>query len=344
MTLKSSLNKLQHAMRPGGSALAEAPAAKSAKPGGKSSAFAGFSGLQGRDGGAQSGGMAPRSMNALRGRAPMAQALSNAAQHARDSVQQFSQGMRQEIKQHKNGFSALRAESHQMSRPGFGYGAVAQHHRTAQTAHQQRSQQAYANAAQSARGFFGETARGVSAGVRGAAYSVAKNMERFDPRRLAHKASHYGNAVLHKAGQAAMVGLGGALLAGVAVTHGVDRARYKMGQMAHAANHAVNQGVNHAMYRVDHAVQSAAHRIDNALYRVDHAVNQVSHAAHSVAYQAGYMAQNAINHVTYPIRAAAHTYQSLAHAASVFKQDMAHFNAYGMQHSYQQYHARPQWY
>jgi len=270
----------------------------------------------------------------------MAQALSNAAQHARDSVQQFSQGMRQEIKQHKNGFSALRAESHQMSRPGFGYGAVAQHHRTAQTAHQQRSQQAYANAAQSARGFFGETARGVSAGVRGAAHSVAKNMERFDPRRLAHKASHYGNAVLHKAGQAAMVGLGGALLAGVAVTHGVDRARYKMGQMAHA----VNQGVNHAMYRVDHAVQSVAHRIDNALYRVDHAMNQVSHAAHSVAYQAGYMAQNAINHVTYPIRAAAHTYQSLAHAASVFKQDMAHFNAYGMQHSYQQYHARPQWY
>ncbi|GKT25638.1 hypothetical protein [Acidovorax sp. SUPP3334] len=381
MTSNFSLNKLRHAMGSGGAAPAPAPEAKTSKPSRQSTAFAGPGGLQGRDGGAQRGGMAPRSMNALRGRTPMGQAFSNAAQHARDATQHLSQGMRHEVKQYKNGFSALRAESHEASRPGFGYGAVAQRHRTAQTDHQMRSQKAYANAAGSARGFFGETARGVSQGARQAARSVARDLERFDPRRLAHKVSRYGSAALHKMGQVAMMGVGGAMLAGGAVAYGVNAGRYKVQNMAHAAA----QGVNHALHHMDQAIQSAAYgagymaqnainhvtypiqaaahqasyMAQNAInhvtypiqaaahqasYMAQNAINHVTYPIQAAAYQVGQMAQNAINHVAYPIHAAAHTYQSLAHAASVFKHDMAHFNPHGMHHNYQQYHARPQWY
>ncbi|WCM87211.1 hypothetical protein [Acidovorax sp. NCPPB 3576] len=378
MTSTFSLTKLRNAMGSAGAAATPAPDAAPRAPSSKSKSSTGFGGLQGRENLAQSGGMAPR------GRSPMTQAFSSAAQHARGAVNQFSQGMRQEVQQHKQGFSAFRAESHAASRPNFGYDGVAQNHRRAQAGHQQNAQRAYSQAAGHARAFFGETAHGVSQGARQAAYSLSSTMQRFDPRRLADKAARYGNAALHQATNVAMVGLGGALLAGAAVAEGVNAARYKVGQVAHSAaqkvDHAMyraEHAVQSAVYRVDHAVQSAAHRVDHAMHRVDHAIqsavnraeyavhsgiNRVDNALHradyaihnaghridqalqSAAHRVDYAAQTALHHATYPIRAAAHTYESLSHAASVFKQDMARFDPYRMSHQYQQYQARPQWY
>lgn len=364
MTSIFSFNKLRTAMGSAGASTEPAPSATPGTPTGKSKSSSGFNGLQGRENPSQNGGMAPR------GRSPMMRAFSNAAMHAHGAVHQASQGMQNDVQKLKNGYSAFRAESHAASRPGFSYPQLAGEHRLAQADHRQRAQAAYSQAAGHARAFFGETAHGMSQGARQAASSLASTMERFDPRRLAHQAKRYGNAALHQATQVAMVGVGGALLAGAAVAHGVNAARYKVGQVAHSAAQRVDHAVQSAAYRVDHAVQSAAHRVDHAMYRADQAIqsavnraeyavhsglhrvdnalhraehkiqnmgHRIDHAVQSAVYRAEHMAQTALNQAAYPFRAAAHTYQSFAHAASVFKHDMAHFDPYRMSHQYQRY-------
>lgn len=353
MTSIFSFNKLRTAMGSAGASTEPAPSATPGTPTGKSKSSSGFNGLQGRENPSQNGGMAPR------GRSPMMQAFSNAAMHAHGAVNQASQGMQNDVQKLKNGYSAFRAESHAASRPGFSYPQLAGEHRLAQADHRHRAQAAYSQAAGHARAFFGETAHGMSQGARQAASSLASTMERFDPRRLAHQAKRYGNAALHQATQVAMVGVGGALLAGAAVAHGVNATRHKVGQVAHSAaqrvDHAVQSAahrVDHAMYRADQAIQSAVnraeyavhsglHRVDNALHRAEHKIqnmgHRIDHAVQSAVYRAEHMAQTALNQAAYPFRAAAHTYQSFAHAASVFKHDMAHFDPYRMSHQYQRY-------
>ncbi|GKT17870.1 hypothetical protein AVHY2522_16725 [Acidovorax sp. SUPP2522] len=342
MTSIFSFNKLRTAMGSAGASADPAPSATPGTPSGKSKSSSGFNGLQGRENPAQSGGMAPR------GRSPMMQAFSNAAMHAHGAVHQASQGMQNDVQKLKNGYSAFRAESHAASRPNFSYPQLAGEHRLAQADHRQRAQAAYSQAAGHARAFFGETAHGMSQGARQAASSLASTMERFDPRRLAHQAKRYGNAALHQATQVAMVGVGGALLAGAAVAHGVNAARHKVGQVAHSAA----QRVDHAMYRADQAIQSAVnraeyavhsglHRMDNALHRAEHKIQNMGHridqAVQSAVYRAEHRVQTALNQAAYPFHAAAQTYQSLAHAASVFKHDMAHFDPYRMSNQYQRY-------
>ncbi|GKS83163.1 hypothetical protein AVMA1855_03445 [Acidovorax sp. SUPP1855] len=335
MTSIFSFNKLRTAMGSAGASAEPAPSATPGTPSGKSKSSSGFNGLQGRENPAQSGGMAPR------GRSPMMQAFSNAAMHAHGAVHQASQGMQNDVQKLKNGYSAFRAESHAASRPGFSYPQLAGEHRLAQADHRQRAQAAYSQAAGHARAFFGETAHGMSQGAHQAASSLASTMERFDPRRLAHQAKRYGNAALHQATQVAMVGVGGALLAGAAVAHGMNAARYKVGQVAHSVAQRVDHAVQSAAYRVDHAVQSAAHRVDHAMYRAEHKIHNMGHridqAVQSAVYRAEHRVQTALNQAAYPFHAAAHTYQSLAHAASVFKHDMAHFDPYRMSNQYQRY-------
>ncbi|GKS97358.1 hypothetical protein [Acidovorax sp. SUPP2825] len=344
MTSIFSFNKLRTAMGSAGASTEPAPSATPGTPSGKSKSSGGFNGLQGRENPAQSGGMAPR------GRSPMMQAFSNAAMHAHGAVHQASQGMQNDVQKLKNGYSAFRAESHAASRPNFSYPQLAGEHRLAQADHRQRAQAAYSQAAGHARAFFGETAHGMSQGARQAASSLASTMERFDPRRLAHQAKRYGNAALHQATQVAMVGVGGALLAGAAVAYGVDLARYKVGQVAQRVDHAVQSAayrVDHAMYRADQAIQSGLDRVGNALHRAEHKIHtigpRIDHALQSAAYRAEQMAQSALNQAAYPFRAAAHTYQSLAHAASVFKHDMANFDPYRMSHQYQRLHSFNSW-